>query len=56
MLSLDFPTSRSVTPLFPGADRSTVIGKQIDAYLQQQVEIPDPAVHLLFAANRWELV
>lgn len=37
-------------------DRTTVIGKQIDAYLQQKVELPDPAVHLLFAANRWELV
>ena len=37
-------------------DRSTVIGKQIDDYLQQKVELPDPAVHLLFAANRWELV
>ena len=36
-------------------DRSTAIGKQIDAYLQQRVELPDHAVHLLFAANRWEL-
>ncbi len=47
----------TILPLHASSlDRSTVIGKQIDDYLQQKVELPDPAVHLLFAANRWELV
>jgi len=35
-------------------DRSTAIGSVIDAYLAGAVEIADEAVHLLFAANRWE--
>lgn len=32
-----------------------MIGQYIDAYLTRQVDIPDKSVHLLFAANRWEL-
>ena len=35
-------------------DRTTAIGKMIDAYLTSQAEIDDAAVHLLFSANRWE--
>lgn len=35
-------------------DRTTTIGKMIDAYLQLSCELDDRAVHLLFAANRWE--
>jgi dTMP kinase len=27
----------------------------IDAYLRSQSELDDHAIHLLFAANRWEL-
>lgn len=26
----------------------------IDAYLQSKVDVDDRAIHLLFAANRWE--
>ena len=37
-------------------DRTTAIGQQIDAYLNEQVELEDHSIHLLFAANRWELV
>lgn len=37
-------------------DRTTAIGKQINAYLNKEVELEDHSVHLLFAANRWELV
>lgn len=37
-------------------DRSTAIGKIIDQYLTKQIELKDEAVHLLFSANRWELV
>lgn len=35
-------------------DRSTTIGRMIDAYLKSQAELDDAAVHLLFSANRWE--
>ena len=38
------------------SDRTTAIGHQIDGYLNKQVELEDHSVHLLFAANRWELV
>lgn len=36
-------------------ERTTAVGKQIDAYLQKKMDLPDRTVHLLFAANRWEL-
>lgn len=42
----------AVAHKFP--DRTTVIGKMIDAYLQMKADMDDHAVHLLFAANRWE--
>lgn len=37
-------------------DRTTGIGKMIDAYLQSKAEMDDHAIHLLFSANRWECV
>ena len=37
-------------------ERSTSIGKVIDEYLKGQRKVEDHAVHLLFSANRWELV
>lgn len=37
-------------------DRSTAIGRQINAYLSNEIELEDHSVHLLFAANRWEMV
>ena len=36
-------------------DRTTAIGKMIDSYLKQSVELDDHTVHLLFSANRWEV-
>lgn len=37
-------------------DRSTSIGQLIDKYLtENDFELPDQSVHLLFSANRWEL-
>jgi dTMP kinase len=36
-------------------DRTTAIGKMLDAYLRSQAEMDDRAVHLLFSANRWEI-
>ena len=38
------------------ADRTTAIGKVISDYLSKKCELDDHAVHLLFSANRWELV
>ncbi|KAG8835255.1 Thymidylate kinase [Serendipita sp. 400] len=35
-------------------DRTTPIGKMIDAYLRSQSDLDDRAIHLLFSANRWE--
>jgi dTMP kinase len=35
-------------------DRSTTIGCMLNAYLEGAKELDDRAVHLLFAANRWE--
>lgn len=37
-------------------DRTTGIGKMIDAYLLSKAEMDDHAIHLLFSANRWECV
>lgn len=37
-------------------DRTTAIGKAIDEYLNNKVELEDHAIHLLFSANRWESV
>lgn len=37
-------------------DRTTTIGKMIDSYLGNKCEIEDHSVHLLFSANRWEMV
>ncbi|TYZ59445.1 hypothetical protein PybrP1_012784 [[Pythium] brassicae (nom. inval.)] len=35
-------------------DRSTAIGQSINAYLTTSTAMDDRAIHLLFAANRWE--
>ncbi|XP_041978135.1 thymidylate kinase [Aricia agestis] len=35
-------------------DRTTEIGKVIDAYLKSKNNLSDEAIHLLFSANRWE--
>lgn len=37
-------------------ERSTTIGQLISAYLQKKNNLEDHTVHLLFSANRWELV
>lgn len=35
-------------------DRTTATGTIINSYLQQSENLDDRAIHLLFAANRWE--
>ncbi|UWX11329.1 CRPV-220 [Crowpox virus] len=37
-------------------NRETEIGKVINSYLEKKININDRAIHLLFSANRWELV
>jgi dTMP kinase len=44
----------SVHLRFPA--RETGVGKMIDSYLKNQSQLSDQAIHLLFAANRWEAV
>lgn len=48
------PTTPKVVKLhFP--DRTTAIGKMIEAYLHSESDLDDRTIHLLFSANRWEL-
>ena len=35
-------------------DRSTGVGQMISAYLANESQLDDRAIHLLFSANRWE--
>jgi len=37
-------------------DRTTSIGQLINTYLKGETKLDDHAIHLLFSANRWELV
>ncbi|XP_022615036.1 thymidylate kinase [Seriola dumerili] len=37
-------------------DRTTIIGQLISAYLEKKSDLEDHVVHLLFSANRWEMV
>lgn len=37
-------------------DRTTTIGQLISTYLEKKSDLEDHTVHLLFSANRWELV
>lgn len=37
-------------------DRTTVIGQLISSYLEKKSNLEDHTVHLLFSANRWEMV
>lgn len=37
-------------------DRTTVIGQLISSYLMKKSNLEDHTVHLLFSANRWEMV
>lgn len=37
-------------------NRETAIGKMIDSYLKQTSSLDDHAIHLLFSANRWEMI
>jgi hypothetical protein len=47
-------TTHAAQVRFP--DRTTAIGRVIDSYLKKEAEMDDHAAHLLFSANRWELM
>jgi hypothetical protein len=53
MLKDKFQTENMVHYNFP--NRTTVIGQILDSYLRCKSETEDHAIHLLFAANRWEM-
>lgn len=44
----------TMTMMLRFPNRQTAIGKVIDDYLNKRVELDDRAIHLLYAANRWE--
>nr|XP_047138630.1 LOW QUALITY PROTEIN: thymidylate kinase-like [Hydra vulgaris] len=44
------------TELWRFPERSTAIGQIINGYITKKNELHDKAVHLMFSANRWELV
>lgn len=55
---LDPQDAEATTPkvvLLKFPDRTTAIGKTIEAYLHSKSDLDDRAIHLLFSANRWEL-
>lgn len=49
-----FPSTFAMLFLIHKIDRTTVIGQQINQYLQNKSEVEDHCIHLLFSANRWE--
>lgn len=59
-LELEIPLSCNINEtsctIFFGVDRTTTIGQLISAYLENKSDLEDHTVHLLFSANRWELV
>jgi len=50
-LSLKYPCNILKFP-----NRQTTLGKLIDSYLKAEVDVSDQSIHLLFTANRWEIV
>jgi dTMP kinase len=50
--SAGVPVASGAPWKFP--DRTTAIGAMIDAYLTNNADMDDHALHLLFSANRWE--
>ena len=42
--------------LYSFPNRETDIGSLIDKYLKNEIKMSDRAIHLLFSANRWEII
>ena len=56
MLANALKSQKIKTAVFDFPDYSTVIGKEIDAYLHGKRKFPPEIIHYLYAANRWEKV
>ena len=56
MLPKALKSQKIKTTVFDFPDYSTVIGKEIDAYLHGKRKFPPEIIHYLYAANRWEKV
>ena len=56
MLAKALKSQKIKTTIFDFPDYSTVIGKEIDAYLHGKRKFPPEIIHYLYAANRWEKV
>ena len=56
MLAKALKSQKIKTAVFDFPDYSTVIGKEIDAYLHGKRKFPPEIIHYLYAANRWEKV
>jgi len=56
MLAKALKSQKIKTAIFDFPDYSTVIGKEIDAYLHGKRKFPPETIHYLYAANRWEKV
>jgi len=56
MLAKALKSQKIKTTAFDFPDYSTVIGKEIDAYLHGKRKFPPEIIHYLYAANRWEKV
>ena len=54
LCALNAPVLQVKADLWRFPDRTTATGKMINDYLSSKAELDDHAVHLLFAANRWE--
>ncbi len=53
-LLYDHIKAKSAVLMLRFPNRQTATGKVIDDYLNKRIELNDRAVHLLYAANRWE--
>ena len=56
MLAKALKSQKIKTAIFDFPDYSTVIGKEIDAYLHGKRKFSPEIIHYLYAANRWEKV
>ena len=56
MLAKALKSQKIKTAVFNFPDYSTVIGKEIDAYLHGKRKFSPEIIHYLYAANRWEKV
>ena len=56
MLAKALKSQKIKTAVFDFPDYSTMIGKEIDAYLHGKRKFSPEIIHYLYAANRWEKV